>query len=84
MLLGLHQSLIAVFKITSNEFKTFVCQNKFYIKFLIYLKIDMFYFNEFFHNLSNQKFKNLILIKFKGIEANLYVYKNNSFKKLVI
>ncbi len=44
----------------------------------------MFYFNEFFHNLSNQKFKNLILIKFKGIEANLYVYKNNSFKKLVI
>jgi hypothetical protein len=38
----------------------------------------MFYFNEVLHNFSNQFFKNLILIKFKGIEANyLYVYQTN-------
>jgi hypothetical protein len=45
----------------------------------------MFYFNQIFHNLSHQFFKNLILIKFLKIEDNdLYVYKKKSFKKLVI
>jgi hypothetical protein len=45
----------------------------------------MLYFNQFLHNLLNQFFKNLILIRFKGIEANyLYVHKKKSFKKLVI
>jgi hypothetical protein len=38
----------------------------------------MFYFDQFLHNLSNHFFKNLILIRFKGIEANhLYVYQTN-------
>ncbi len=32
-----------------------------------------FYFNQFLHYLLNQNFKNLILIRFKGIEAN-YLY----------
>jgi hypothetical protein len=40
------------------------------MKILIYLKIDVLYFNQFLHNFSNQFFKNLILIRFKGIEAN--------------
>ncbi len=41
----------------------------------------MFYFNQFLHNLLNQNFKNLILIWFKGIEANyLYVYFKNHLK----
>ncbi len=36
-----------------------------------------FYFNQFLHYLLNQNFKNLILIRFKGIEANyLYVLSN--------
>jgi hypothetical protein len=36
----------------------------------------MFYFNQIFHNLSHQFFKNLILIRFLKIEDNdLYVYK---------
>jgi hypothetical protein len=44
----------------------------------IYIKIDVFYFNQFLHNISNQFFKNLILIRFKGIEANyLHVYQTN-------
>jgi hypothetical protein len=48
------------------------------LKLLIYFKIDMFYFNQFLHNISNQFFKNLILIIFKEIEANyLYVYQTN-------
>jgi hypothetical protein len=39
----------------------------------------------FYFNLADQFFKNLILIRFKRIEANyLYVYKKKSFKKLVI
>ncbi len=39
----------------------------------------MFYFK--LHNLSNQSFKNLILIGFTGIGTNyLYVYQTNSFK----
>jgi hypothetical protein len=43
----------------------------------------MFYFNQFLHNLSNQFFKNLILIRFKGIEANhLYVYQTNFILKI--
>ncbi len=29
----------------------------------------MFYFNQFLHNLSNRFFKNLIFIRFKGIES---------------
>jgi len=38
----------------------------------------MFYFNLFLHKILNQLFKNLILIRFKGIEANyLYVYQTN-------
>jgi hypothetical protein len=45
----------------------------------------MFYFIQFLHNLSNKFLKNLILIRFEGIEDNcLYVYKKKSFKKLVI
>jgi hypothetical protein len=45
----------------------------------------MFYFNQFYHNLSYQVFKNLILIGFIGIEANyLYVYLKKLFKKLII
>jgi hypothetical protein len=44
----------------------------------------VFYFNQFLHNLSNKVFKNIILIRFKEIEANyLYIYQKNSFKKLV-
>ncbi len=43
----------------------------------------MFYYNQFLHNLSNQFFKNLILIRFKGIEVNyLNVYKINLIKKI--
>jgi hypothetical protein len=40
-----------------------------YLKKYIYLfiLIDMFYCNQFLYNLSNQFFKNFILIKFKGI-----------------
>jgi hypothetical protein len=50
------------------------------MNFYINFKIDVFYFNQFLHNFSN-----LILLKFKKIETNfLYVYKKNSFKKLVI
>jgi hypothetical protein len=38
----------------------------------------MFYFNQFLHNLWNQFFKNLIFIRFEGIETNyLYVYQTN-------
>jgi len=41
---------------------------------------------QFLHNLSNQFFfKNLILVRFKGIEANdLYVYKIYFLKKSII
>jgi hypothetical protein len=36
----------------------------------------MFYFNQFLHNLLNHFFKNLILIRVKGIEVNyLNVYQ---------
>ncbi len=36
----------------------------------------MFYFDQLFHNLSKQFFRNFILIGFEGIKANyLYVYK---------
>jgi hypothetical protein len=42
-----------------------------------------FYFNQFLNDLSNQLFKNLILIRFKGIEANhLYVYQTNFISKI--
>jgi len=38
----------------------------------------VFYFNQFLHYFLNQKFKNLILIRFKEIETNyLYVYQTN-------
>jgi len=48
------------------------------VKVLIYFKIDVFYLNQFLHNLSNQIFKNLILKRFKRIEANyFYVYQEN-------
>jgi hypothetical protein len=44
----------------------------------------MFYFNQFLHNLSNQFFKNLNLISFKGIRVNhLYVYQTNLFLKMI-
>jgi len=47
------------------------------IKTLIYFNIDVFYFNQLLHNLSNQLFNNLILIRFKRIEVNyLYVLSN--------
>jgi hypothetical protein len=43
----------------------------------------MFYFNQFLNNLSNQFCKKLILIRFKGIEANyLYVYQTNFTLKI--
>jgi hypothetical protein len=43
----------------------------------------MFYFNQFLHNLSNQFFKNLILIRFERIEANyLYAYQTNFILKI--
>ncbi len=43
----------------------------------------MFYFNQFLHKFSNLFFKNLILIRFKGIEANyLYVYQTNFILKI--
>jgi len=43
----------------------------------------MFYFNQFLHNPSDQFFKNLILIRFKKIEANyLYVYQTNFILKI--
>jgi hypothetical protein len=58
-------------------------KNEFYIKILVYLKIGMSNFNQFLHNLSNQNFKNLMLIRFKRIEANyLYVYQTNFIKKI--
>jgi len=42
----------------------------------------MFYFIQFLHNLSNQFFKNLILIRFEGIGDNcLYVYNKKIIKK---
>ncbi len=44
----------------------------------------MFYFNQFLHNISNHFLKNLILKRFKVIEANyLYVYQTNFIFKLV-
>jgi len=50
-------------------------KNEFYIEILIYFKTDVLYFIQFLHNLSNNFFKNLILIRCKKIEANyLYVY----------
>jgi len=50
----------------------------------IYLFLNwLFFFNQFLHNFSNQFFKNLILIRFKGIEANyLYVYQTNFIFKI--
>jgi hypothetical protein len=43
----------------------------------------VFYFNQFLHKFSNLFFKNLILIRFKGIEANyLYVYQTNFILKI--
>jgi hypothetical protein len=52
----------------------------------MYFKIEMLYFNQILHNLSNQILKNIILIRFKEIEANyLYAYQTNFIlKKLVI
>jgi len=40
------------------------------MKILFYFKIGVLYLNQFLHNFPNQFFKNLILIRFKGIEAN--------------
>jgi hypothetical protein len=52
------------------------------MKILIYLKIDVFYFNQLLHKFSNLFFKNLILLRFKGIEANyLYSYETNFIQK---
>jgi hypothetical protein len=43
----------------------------------------MFYYNQFLHNLSNQFFLNLLLIRLKRIEANyLYVYQTNFILKI--
>jgi hypothetical protein len=41
----------------------------FYIYFYIYLEIDVFYFNQLLHNISN-----LILIRFKGIELIISMF----------
>jgi hypothetical protein len=42
----------------------------------MYFKFDVFYFNQSLHKFSNHFFKNLILIRFKIIEAYyLYVYQ---------
>jgi len=55
-------------------------KNKFYIKIYIYLKIDVFYFNQFLHNLSN-----LILIYLKELKLIICMFiKQMSLKKLVI
>jgi len=51
----------------------------FYIKNLMYFKIEMLYFNQKLHNLSNQFFKIFILIRFKEIEAN---YQTNFILKI--
>jgi len=46
-----------------------------YISKIIFFKL-IFFKNQFLQNLSNQIFKNLILIWFKGIETNnSYVYQ---------
>jgi hypothetical protein len=59
-------------------------EKKYISKNVIYIEIYVFYFNQFVHNLSNFFFKNLILIRFKGIEANyLYVYQTNFIKKII-
>jgi hypothetical protein len=43
---------------------------------LIYFQMDMLYYNQFLHDLSNQFFKNLLLIWLWEIEANhLFVYQ---------
>jgi hypothetical protein len=56
----------------------YISEKQFYIKILLYLRIVVFFFNQLLHNLSTQFFKNLILIRLKGIEANyLYVYQTN-------
>jgi hypothetical protein len=45
----------------------------------------MLYINQLFLFFSNQFFNNLILIRFKGIEANyLYIYPKKFTLKLVI
>jgi hypothetical protein len=49
----------------------------------MYFKIEMLYFNQNLHNLSNQFLKMFILIRFKEIEANyLYVYQTNFIFKI--
>jgi hypothetical protein len=81
--------MIFVIKSSSNPYWSFKnniksiiiinLNNEFYI-YIYLLRIDVFYFNQFLHNLSN-----LILIRFTGIEVNyLYIYQKNWFKKLVI
>jgi len=48
----------------------YISKMKFILNFILIFKIDMFYFNQFLHNISNS-----ILIRFKGITVNyLYVY----------
>jgi hypothetical protein len=42
--------------------------------FYIYFKIDVFYLNQYLH-----KFSTLILIRFKGIEANYLCVYQTSF-----
>ncbi len=45
----------------------------------------MFYLNKFLHNLSNDFFKNLILIRSKGLKLVICMFiKQISFKKLII
>ncbi len=81
LLLNLRQSLIQVLKIHQINSKYLYPKNEFYIKTLIHLKINMFYFNQFLHNLSNQFKKNIISIRFERIQANyLYAYQTNVLK----
>ncbi len=77
MLLNLHQSYIEGFKSNQIISKILYLKKEFYIKIYIYLKIDVFYLNQFLHNFSN-----LILIIFKRIETDyLYVYQTNFILK---
>jgi len=74
LLLNLHQSYIEGLKSNQINYKNLYLKKEFYI----YLKIDMFYLNQFLHNFSN-----LILIIFKRIETvYLYVYQTNKFLKI--
>jgi hypothetical protein len=73
LLLNLHKSLIDNIKLI---LKFYISKNNFILKLTCFILINSCLF-------SNQFFKNLILIRFKGIEANhLYVYQTNFIFKI--